>query len=163
MFAAAAGPYLAIYGVDTTAPAISGLTVNPVGGSAAVTWTTSEAADARVDYGTAPDALTLTASAPGLASTHTITLNGLTSGTTYYYRVRSADGAGNATTSPNPPGPPASFTTSTPPSLNCPCSIWPTAPVPAVITEQDGSAVELGVKFRSTASGFITAIRRRRR
>jgi hypothetical protein len=49
-----------------------------------------------------------------------------------------------------------SFTTATPPS--CPCSIWTltTAAGPAA---NDGSAVELGVKFRADTSGFLTGLR----
>ena len=40
----------------------------------------------------------------------------------------------------------------------CPCSVWPTA-VPAVAAASDGNAVEVGVKFRSDADGYITGIR----
>ncbi len=39
---------------------------------------------------------------------HSIKLTGLTAGTTYFFRVRSADGSGNATTAPDTP---ASFKT----------------------------------------------------
>ena len=42
---------------------------------------------------------------------HSVRLTGLTAGTTYHYRVRSADGAGNATTSPLAPAAPATFKT----------------------------------------------------
>ncbi|MGL6269453.1 MAG: DUF4082 domain-containing protein, partial [Chitinophagaceae bacterium] len=45
-----------------------------------------------------------------------------------------------------------------PPPL-CPCSIWPTNPTPNKVNENDPSAVEVGVKFQSSESGYITAIR----
>jgi hypothetical protein len=41
----------------------------------------------------------------------------------------------------------------------CPCTIWESSAVPAVISDSDTSSVELGVKFRSDVAGFITAIR----
>ncbi len=50
-----------------------------------------------------------------------------------------------------------SFTTASGPP--CPCSIWPDSAIPAVASENDPSAVELGVKFRSDMDGFITGIR----
>jgi hypothetical protein len=41
----------------------------------------------------------------------------------------------------------------------CPCSIWPASAVPEVIDENDGNAVELGVKFKTDIDGFITGVR----
>jgi hypothetical protein len=52
-----------------------------------------------------------------------------------------------------------SFTTSTAAEPICPCSIWDASIIPGTITVNDPSAVELGVKFRSDASGYITGIR----
>lgn len=46
-----------------------------------------------------------------------------------------------------------------PPSGSCPCSLWSSSTVPAKITENDPSAVELGVKFRANVNGQITGIR----
>ena len=52
-FAATTGAYTASYGADTTAPAITARTAAPAAdGTATVTWTTDEASDSRVDYGT---------------------------------------------------------------------------------------------------------------
>ena len=42
-------------------------------------------------------------------TSHSVDLTGLAAGTTYYYRVRSADPSGNATTSPAAAGAPAAF------------------------------------------------------
>jgi N,N-dimethylformamidase beta subunit-like, C-terminal/Domain of unknown function (DUF4082)/Bacterial Ig-like domain/Bacterial Ig domain len=41
----------------------------------------------------------------------------------------------------------------------CPCSIWPGTAQPSVASANDPSAVELGVKFTSDSSGWITGIR----
>jgi hypothetical protein len=41
----------------------------------------------------------------------------------------------------------------------CPCTIWPASAAPANPNEPDGSAVELGVKFRSDQAGTITGVR----
>jgi uncharacterized protein (TIGR03437 family) len=38
-------------------------------------------------------------------------------------------------------------------------SIWSPSTVPAVITDSDTAAVELGVKFRSTVSGYVVGVR----
>jgi Domain of unknown function (DUF4082)/Bacterial Ig-like domain/Bacterial Ig domain/Purple acid Phosphatase, N-terminal domain/FlgD Ig-like domain/Cohesin domain len=111
-FPAAAGNYVATYAVDTTPPVISAVNATPNGdGTATVTWTTDEAADSHVDYGTSSSSLTQTTGNNALVTSHTVTLTGLSSSTVYYYRVRSADAASNSATSPNPPAPPASFTT----------------------------------------------------
>jgi hypothetical protein len=50
-----------------------------------------------------------------------------------------------------------SFTTASGPV--CPCSIWAASTTPGTITENDPSAVELGVKFRSDVNGNVTGIR----
>jgi hypothetical protein len=43
---------------------------------------------------------------------------------------------------------------------NCPCdTIWQPTATPAVVDVSDNASVELGVKFRSDTSGFITGIR----
>ena len=45
-------------------------------------------------------------------------------------------------------------------NVTCPCSIWnPATAVPAVSDVADPNSVELGVKFRADASGFITGVR----
>ncbi|HET9648995.1 MAG TPA: DUF4082 domain-containing protein [Microlunatus sp.] len=42
---------------------------------------------------------------------------------------------------------------------SCPCSIWPSTAVPGTPSTADNSAVEVGVKFRSSQAGYITGIR----
>ncbi|MGW7528387.1 DUF4082 domain-containing protein [Streptomyces sp. NPDC054783] len=41
----------------------------------------------------------------------------------------------------------------------CPCTVFPATAVPGTVNGGDGSSVELGVKFRTTAAGSITAVR----
>ncbi|HWE51900.1 MAG TPA: fibronectin type III domain-containing protein [Bryobacteraceae bacterium] len=80
------------------APVISAVAANGIGTSAAtITWTTDQPSSTQVEYGTT--------SAYGLTSTlsstpvtaHSVSLTGLTPGTTYNYAVISADAAGGST------------------------------------------------------------------
>lgn len=56
---------------------------------ATITWKTDVVSGSRVSYGTRPDLLTQRAEG-GVTSTHTVTINGLEPGTTYYFTVGSA-------------------------------------------------------------------------
>ncbi len=109
-FDAAAGSYEATYVADTTGPVITDVQAAPNGDTAVVTWTTDEPSSSRVDYGTNPNSLTSSATSPGMTTSHSVTLTGLASATTYHYRVTSIDGSGNPTTEPT--ATPLSFTTS---------------------------------------------------
>jgi fibronectin type 3 domain-containing protein len=82
---------------------------------------------------------------------------GLAGGTSYGYRVRATDAAGNlsgystvvtATTPAN-----------TPATTTGPYTIWSSASVPGIVADPDTNAVEIGVKFRSDSNGVITGIR----
>jgi len=91
---------VASYGTDTTPPVISGVQTQSVTSSTAtITWSTNEPANSRVDYGLAPTSLNLSKADPTLVTSHSVQLTGLTANTTYYYRVSSADAAGNAASS----------------------------------------------------------------
>ncbi|MEO8256999.1 MAG: DUF4082 domain-containing protein [Acidobacteriota bacterium] len=158
VFTSVAGQYQAKYTVDTTTPLISGVSATPTASAASVTWTTDEAASSRVDFGTSATDLSGTTTVSGVVMSHSVQLIGLAPSTTYYYRVTSADVSGNSSTTPTAPAA-ATFTTGAAPNLNCPCSVWSPADVPAVATVSDPDAIEVGMKFRSTYDGFITAIR----
>ncbi|MDD5109663.1 MAG: fibronectin type III domain-containing protein [Patescibacteria group bacterium] len=88
---------------DTTAPVISGVNATSTTlTSTVINWTTNEAANGVVEYAAGPLASTtpvLTVSSATLATAHSLSLTGLTADTTYHYRVKSTDAAGNTATS----------------------------------------------------------------
>jgi phosphodiesterase/alkaline phosphatase D-like protein len=87
-------------GADTTAPTISGVQATGVTSTAAtISWTTNEASDTQVEYGTTTAYGSSTTLNPAQVTTHSQGLSGLTPGTIYHYRVKSRDGAGNLATS----------------------------------------------------------------
>jgi Domain of unknown function (DUF4082)/Bacterial Ig-like domain/Bacterial Ig domain/Purple acid Phosphatase, N-terminal domain len=97
-------------GPDTTPPSISAVAASAnVNGTATVSWSTNEASDSHVDYGTDPGALAPSPGDAARVTSHSVQLTGLTPGATYHFRVRSADAEGNESTSPAPPAAPASF------------------------------------------------------
>src|SRR5699024_10833110 len=122
------------------------------GTSARVTWLTNENADTQVDYGLTTAYGTTTTLDSTMSHGHAVALNGLTSGTTYHYRVRSRGAAGNHAVS-------ADRTFSTTTAGSCPCSVWPLTAAPSVPSQPDSSAVELGLRFRADSDGFITGLR----
>lgn len=82
---------------DVTAPTISSINSGTPGQtSATITWTTDEAATSQVEWGTSTyygsgiSAFDLTK-----VTSHSVGISGLTSNTTYHYRVKSRDVAGN--------------------------------------------------------------------
>jgi hypothetical protein len=110
-FSAASGNYVATYTPDQP-PVITNVvaTAHP-DGTATVAWTTNEPSSSKVDYGTSASTLTSSISKDTLVTDHSVTLNGLAAGITYYFRVTSADDAANSSTSPNTPDAPLTFTT----------------------------------------------------
>ena len=88
--------------LDTTAPTISSRTAtNITANSATITWTTNEPATSKVDYGPTTSYGSTTTLDPNLVTSHNVTLVGLSANTTYNYRVRSIDAAGNERVSAN--------------------------------------------------------------
>ena len=139
---------------DTTGPAVtvtspgSGVTV-PALKPVTVKGTAADSGGvvARVEVST--DGGTTWNAATGLTSwsyTWTPTTPGSAS-----VQVRAVDDSANigaVTTIPLTVGPQA-----------CPCTIWPASAVPGTVNAGDGGSVELGVKFRTTVAGSITAVR----
>jgi hypothetical protein len=64
-------------------------------------------------------------------------------------KTRAVDDSGNLET----PGPGVTV------NVNCPCSIWGTNVTPTTKDSGDPASIEVGVKFRSDAYGYITGIR----
>ncbi len=80
---------------DTTPPTISNVDVtNITSDSAVITWTTDEPATSKVYYGTTTS-YGNTAYDGSYVTSHSITLTGLSAGTTYHFMVESTDQAGN--------------------------------------------------------------------
>jgi tetratricopeptide (TPR) repeat protein/fibronectin type 3 domain-containing protein len=80
--------------VDATPPAISWVEVKGIGpDSATVTWRTNKPSDSWVLFG--PYSPSETRGQTEKATSHTVMLYGLNPNTTYYFKVRSADEAGN--------------------------------------------------------------------
>ncbi|MGE3139740.1 MAG: DUF1349 domain-containing protein [Thermoleophilia bacterium] len=80
-------------GPGNVPPVISGVQVDAGETSATVTWSTDEPATSRVDYGLTA-AYGGQSSSGALVTSHSRTLTGLAAGTTYHFRVTSADGEG---------------------------------------------------------------------
>lgn len=85
---------------DTTPPTISTITtgtINQNGGS--VSWNTSEGSDSQVEYGLTTSYGQSTSINSSLVTSHSVVVSGLNASTTYHYRVKSRDAAGNLATS----------------------------------------------------------------
>lgn len=98
---------------DTTAPVLSSLVATPAATTTTITWNTNEAADSAVFFSTSLPVNTSATATQVVSSdlritTHSLTMTGLATSTTYFAVVRSRDAAGNTTFSS-----PLSFTTGT--------------------------------------------------
>ena len=88
-------------GPDTTPPVISNIVSSGVtANSATINWSTDEVSDSQVEYGltTAYGQSFPVPPNPALVTSHSVSLTGLTANTTYHYRVKSKDAAGNLAT-----------------------------------------------------------------
>ena len=87
---------------DITAPVITGVSTQAIGKTGAViTWTTNEAATSQVAYGLTTSDGSATTPDANLVTSHTVTLSGLTAGTSYNFKVKSKDASGNESVSPD--------------------------------------------------------------
>ncbi|MBE1466941.1 DUF4082 domain-containing protein [Kibdelosporangium phytohabitans] len=77
----------------------------------------------------------------------------LTAGATYSGSFKIADVNGNIM----PTATTWSFTTTT--TQTCPCTLFSDATVPTVTAENDSGSYELGVRFTTSANGFVTGVR----
>ncbi len=139
---------------DTTPPTLSSISVAALATSTAtITWSTNEAADSSVSYGTSASYGNASSSS-ALVTSHQIMLSGLTPGTTYHYRVQSADSASNAATSSD-----LTFTTDALPDDTAPgisgISVSPESNEATILWSTDelaSSIVEYGPSTSYTAS-----------
>jgi hypothetical protein len=73
---------------------ISGVTATTTSTSATITWTTAVPASSQIAYGTTTSYGGSSALSSNMVTTHSAALTSLTAGTTYHYRVLSADSTG---------------------------------------------------------------------
>ena len=137
---------------DTTAPVISGVAAGPITPSTAtVSWTTDEASDTQVDYGTTSSYGSSTALDPTLVLSHSVTLSGLAPSTTYHFRVKSRDAAGNLAVSSD-----FTLTTAPPPDTTPPVisgvSSSAISPSGAAISWTTNEASDSQVDYGTTSS-----------
>jgi len=79
---------------DITPPVISNIQVIQTDTTATISWDTDELSDSTVNYGVDISYGQMKTDA-GLATSHSLTLDGLTAGTEYHYQISSADGDTN--------------------------------------------------------------------
>jgi len=100
---------------DTTPPVLSSISSSGItSSSATVSWSTNEASNSVVEYGTTTG-YGSTASSGSMVISHSLQLSSLSAGTLYHYRVKSQDAAGNLATSGD-----YTFTTAGPPDTTPP-------------------------------------------
>ena len=81
--------------MHTTPPVIRAVaSTNLTNSSVKITWTTDEPSDSVVKYGVTTATGSMISDA-AMVTSHSLTLTGLESGTTYYYLVASTDSVGN--------------------------------------------------------------------
>lgn len=88
--------------IDTIPPVISAVSAASADGSAVITWSTDEPATSLVEYGRTTSYGTTTGHLtvpPTLVTSHSVSLGGLDSATSYHFRVISRDEAGNVASS----------------------------------------------------------------
>jgi hypothetical protein len=137
---------------DTTPPTLTSITAGSITGTTAViAWTTNEAANTRVDYGTTTAYGISTTLNATLVTAHTAALTGLQAVTLYHYRVRSVDAAGNTAVSGD-----FTFTTSTAPDTTGPSILNVAAtdvtPTSAVITWSTNEPATSQVEYGATTA-----------
>lgn len=104
--------------LDTVTPTISNVaSLNITSTGVTLTWTTNEAATSQANYGQTVAYGATTTFDTALVTAHQQTITGLLPGTTYNYRVRSIDAAGNESISGNFIVTTLSVPDSTPPSV----------------------------------------------
>jgi hypothetical protein len=133
---------------DTTAPTISAISVGSITQtSATVIWTTDEAADSQVEYGTTTSYGTSTTLNTTKVTSHSVNVSGLSASTLYHYRVKSKDAAGNLRNSAD-----GTFTTSAPAPDT-------TAPTVSMTAPTNGSTITTGSStLTATASDNVGVV-----
>ena len=156
--------------VDTTPPTVT--TSAPASGATAVatnstvTTSFSEAMNTSTINGStfvlrnaAGAAITATVSYNATTLTATLTPSAALAGSTTYTATLTGGASGVKDLAGNALAVNRTWSFTTASAGSAPTSIWPASAVPAVASDSDTRAVNLGLKFRSDQGGFITGIR----
>ena len=136
---------------DTTPPTISAVSSASVTDKGVtISWTTNEAADTQVEYGTTAGYGSSTTLNSAKSTSHSQALSGLTASTLYHYRVKSSDAAGNLATSEDNTFTTAGPADTTPPTISDVSSINITA-TDATITWITNEDADTQVEYGKTA------------
>ena len=128
---------------DTTVPTITGVISSSLtSSSASIVWTTNEASNSQVEYGTSTSYGSSTTVNSSMVVTHSQALTGLTASTLYHYRVKSRDAAGNLAISGD-----FTFTTASPPDT--------TPPTVTISSPASGATVSGTVTISASASDNV--------
>jgi peptidoglycan hydrolase-like protein with peptidoglycan-binding domain len=146
---------------DHTAPSITALAASPATTTAAVSWTTNEAASTRAAYstGTSYASTTSETDTGSRVTSHAVSLSGLASCTTYNYEAVSADAAGNHATSTS-----ASFTTlgclGAPPTSTTATSVPASSAATTTLSDSGRTlTVATPANFTATSSSVVIQIK----
>jgi cytochrome c biogenesis protein CcmG/thiol:disulfide interchange protein DsbE len=103
--------------LDMTSPVISNILISEINDTnAVITWTTDEPSSTQVEYGTSANYGKSSVFNEEMVTKHAVKLSALTPGTSYYFRIKSKDAAGNLATSTTDD----KFVTIPPPDINPP-------------------------------------------
>src|SRR3972149_2475976 len=131
---------------DTTAPVLSNIMTGSITStSAVITWTTDEQSTSQIEYGTTTSYGSSTTLNNTLVTSHTVTISGLSSWTTYHFRVKSKDSAGNLAVSSD-----FTFTTLAPPDTTAPTG---TISINSGTSYSNSTSVDLTLSCSDSGSG----------
>ncbi|MBI5530722.1 MAG: DUF4082 domain-containing protein [Candidatus Doudnabacteria bacterium] len=132
---------------DVTPPVISSVASSSIiVAQATIAWATNENSDSQVEFGPTISYGTLSSLDTNLTVSHSVLLSGLSAATTYHFRVRSKDAAGNLAASGD-----FTFTTASAPDA--------TAPIVSITSPTDGAAVSGTVNVAASASDNVGVVR----
>ena len=145
------------------------ITVNGVasnGVTFTVTTTSSAPSVSNLNPSSGPVGAGVTITGTNFGSSGTVTFNGTAAGVTSWSATSIATSVPTGATTGNVvvtvngiPSNGVLFTVSGVSGQQCPCTIWPSTATPGTPDVNQSLPVELGVKFTSSSSGFITGIR----
>jgi hypothetical protein len=137
------------------APVISNVQTPLISSSGAtITWNTDVPSSSQINYGTTTAYGSSTPLNSTQVTSHAVSLTGLTANTLYHFQVLSQGGNGALAISGD-----FNFTTAATGGGSGNVTLWSPSTVPAIASQSDSSSIELGVKFTSDITGYITGIR----